>query len=154
MAVSSSSTAARDARALTDTVTRLRRALRRSIRRDYPWELRPMAQVEVLQAIGEAGTARIGDLAERLRLAQSTVSALVGTLITGGLVTREVDPGDRRASVVALTSDGRQALGRWDEAHRVRMQRALRALPAEDRTIVLGAVPALRRLVDLLDAEA
>ena len=36
-----------DASALTHVITRLRRALRRSIRSDYPWESLPMAQVEV-----------------------------------------------------------------------------------------------------------
>jgi hypothetical protein len=34
---------------LTDVVTRLRRALRSSIRTEYPWESLPMAQVELLQ---------------------------------------------------------------------------------------------------------
>jgi DNA-binding MarR family transcriptional regulator len=149
----SPSSTARDARALTDVVTQLRRALRRSIRSDYPWELRPMAQIEVLQSIAETGPVRVGDLVDRLRLAQSTVSALVGKLIEARLVTRDADPDDRRASVVALTAAGRAAIRQWDEAHRARLQRALRGLPAADRDTVLGAVAALERLVRQLDAE-
>ena len=44
-----------DARQLTDVVTRLRRALRKSIRTDYPWESLPMAQVELLMSLADNG---------------------------------------------------------------------------------------------------
>jgi DNA-binding MarR family transcriptional regulator len=142
-----------DSRELTDVITRLRRALRRSIRSEYPWESRPMAQIEVLQSINEAGTVRVGDLAERLRLAQSTVSALVGKLIDAGYVSRGVDPGDRRASIVELTADGRDGMREWDAAHRQRLTAALATLSRADREVVMRAVPALGRLVDALEAE-
>jgi DNA-binding MarR family transcriptional regulator len=140
-----------DARTLTDVITRLRRTLRRSIRSDYPWEARPMAQVEVLQSLGESGPTRIGDLADRLRLAQSTTSTLVGQLIAAGLVTRDVDPDDRRASIVALTASGRADLKNWDSAHRRRLGAALGTLSASDQRAILAVVPALGRLVDALD---
>lgn len=142
---------ATDARTLTDVITRLRRALRRSIRSDFPWEARPMAQVEVLQSLGESGPTRIGDLADRLRLAQSTTSALVGQLIAAELATREVDPDDRRASIVALSASGRTDLKSWDSAHRRRLGTALGSLTASDQRAILAAVPALDRLVDALD---
>src|SRR5579875_977220 len=105
---------AQDSRELTDVITRLRRALRRAIRDEYPWEQRPVAQMEVLQTLDERGSMRIGDLAERLRLAQSTVSALVGKLITAGLVVRASDPQDRRAAVVTLTAGGQDTVTQWD----------------------------------------
>jgi DNA-binding MarR family transcriptional regulator len=149
--VANRSVTAADARTLTDVITRLRRALRRSIRSDYPWELRPMAQVEVLQSLGESGATRIGDLADRLRLAQSTTSTLVGQLIAAELVTRDVDPIDRRASIVALSTRGRADLKNWDSAHRRRLGAALGSLSVSDQHAVLAAVPALGRLVDALD---
>lgn len=139
-----------DVRALTDVVARLRRALRRSVRTDFPAEVRPVAQVELLQSLRDSGPTRIGDLAERLVLGQSTVSTLVGQLITSGLVTREVDPRDRRASVVALTDAGRDDLRGWDEAHRKRIGGALALLSESDRAAILAAVPALARLVAAL----
>src|SRR5207245_1079783 len=77
-----------NARELSDVVNQLRRALRRSIRTDYPWEARPTAQIEVLQSIRDTGATRIGDLAERLRLAQSTVSELVSRLVSDELLAR------------------------------------------------------------------
>jgi DNA-binding MarR family transcriptional regulator len=139
-------------RELSDVVTRLRRALRRSIRTDYPWEARPMAQVEVLQSVAESGPTRVSELADRLRLAQSTVSTLVGTLAAAGLLTRDVHPDDRRASVVALTPAGAEDMRHWDAAHRRRLSAALRTLAAGDREMILDALPALGRLVDALNA--
>ncbi|MCU1656947.1 MAG: hypothetical protein JWO57_1603 [Pseudonocardiales bacterium] len=110
-----------------------------------------MAQIEVLQTVRDARVLRIGDLAERLRLAQSTVSALVSRLVTDELLAREVDDADRRASVVELTDAGRRYMREWDEAHRRRLGAALAALPVADRTAVIGALPALGRLVDALN---
>src|SRR6202035_313566 len=89
-----------DAQQLTDVVTRLRRALRTSIRTEYPWESLPMAQIELMQSLREASPARVGDLAARLRLSASTVSGLISQLMTAGLVVRGTHQDDRRAAVV------------------------------------------------------
>lgn len=140
-----------DARLLTEAVTRLRRALRASIRTDYPWEKLPMAQVELLQVLGEHSPARVSDLAARQRLAPSTVSGLIGQMITAGLVAREVDPADRRASVVTLTDAGREQLASWTAAHERRMDSALAALGERERSAIAGALPALFQLAEHLD---
>jgi DNA-binding MarR family transcriptional regulator len=140
-----------DARLLTDAVTRLRRALRASIRSDYPWETLPMAQVELLQVLGEHSPARVGDLAVRQHLAASTVSGLVGQMIAAGLVARETDRGDRRASVVTLTEAGREQLAAWTRAHELRLEAALSALDDRDQTAVRAALPALFHLAEYLD---
>lgn len=142
------------ARELTDVITRMRRALRRSIRLDYPWEARPMAQIEVLQMLQDTGPIRLRDLAERLNLAQSTVSSLVGRLLTAGLVQRATDQHDRRAARIQLTPAGQQHLGEWDDAHRQRLGRALRSLAAADRSKVQDALPALGRLADALNSDS
>ncbi|WP_327433539.1 MarR family winged helix-turn-helix transcriptional regulator [Streptomyces sp. NBC_01236] len=139
-----------DARLLTEAVTRLRRALRASIRTDYPWETLPMAQVELLQVLGEHSPARISDLAGRQRLAPSTVSGLIAQMITAGLVTRDVDPTDRRASVVALTAAGRDQLAAWITAHEHRMDAALAALDDAARAAIANALPAIFQLAERL----
>ncbi|WP_019064678.1 MarR family winged helix-turn-helix transcriptional regulator [Streptomyces prunicolor] len=145
-----SSGQAPDARLLTEAVTRLRRALRASIRTDYPWETLPMAQVELLQVLGEHSPARVSDLASRQRLAPSTVSGLIGQMITAGLVARDVDKVDRRASVVTLTGAGREQLAAWTAAHERRMDAALAALDGAERRAISGALPALFRLAENL----
>jgi DNA-binding MarR family transcriptional regulator len=140
-----------DARRLTDAVTRLRRALRASIRTDYPWETLPMAQIELLQVLAEHSPARISDLAARQRLAASTVSGLIGQMIGAGLVARGVDPADRRASVVTLTNLGHDQLTAWTAAHERRLDTALAALDDHDRAAVLAALPGLTQLAEHLD---
>lgn len=139
-----------DAQLLTDAVTRLRRALRTSIRTEYPWESLPMAQVELLQVLGEHSPARVGDLALRQHLAASTVSGLIGQMITSGLVIRDVDPVDRRASVVTLTDAGYAQLDAWAQAHERRMDAALASLGEADRVALQAALPALFHLAERL----
>lgn len=139
-----------DAGSLTEVVTRLRRALRTSIRTDYPWESLPMARVELLLALDEDEPARVGELARRLRLAPNTVSGLVQVLVETGLVTRGPDPSDRRVAVVGLTAAGRAQLADWELAHEQRLGSALDGLTPEDQERVVAALPALNRLVDRL----
>ncbi|PWI14462.1 MarR family transcriptional regulator [Streptomyces sp. Act143] len=139
-----------DAALLAEAVTRLRRALRSSIRTDYPWETLPMAQVELLQVLGQHSPTRISDLAARRRLAPSTVSGLIGQMINAGLVARDVDPADRRASVVTLTDAGRDQLAAWTAAHERRMDAALAALDHEARAAIANALPALFQLAEHL----
>ncbi len=142
--------ASSEAKVLTEVVTRLRRALRSSIRTDYPWESLPMAQVELLLALREHQPARIGELATLLRLAPNTVSGLVQTLVEGELVTRAPDSTDRRVAVVTLTAPGHDKLADWEHAHQQRIGTALRQLAPADQNTIRSALPALARLVDHL----
>lgn len=135
---------------LTEVVTRLRRALRASIRTDISWESLPMAQVELLQSLAEGSPARVSDLAERLRLANSTVSGLVGQLIASGLVQRGTDAADRRAAVVTLSQQGLVQLDRWEQAHERRIGAALEGMPRGERQAIRAAIPALAHLAALL----
>jgi DNA-binding MarR family transcriptional regulator len=109
-----------------------------------------MAQVELLQVLGEHSPARVSDLAARRRLAPSTVSGLIGQMITAGLVARDVDPADRRASVVTLTDAGREQLDAWTTAHERRMDAALAALDDGARAAIANALPALFQLAEHL----
>ena len=137
---------------LTDVVTRLRRALRSSIRTDYPWESLPMAQVELLQTLA-AGPLRVGELAARQRLAPNTVSGLIGKLLESGFVDRQADPGDRRTARIAVTEAGHRQLAEWQQAHERRMAAALSLISAEDSAAVMGALGGLERLAVALGAE-
>ncbi|GHF04555.1 MarR family winged helix-turn-helix transcriptional regulator [Streptomyces morookaense] len=143
-----------DACLLTAAVTRLRRALRASIRTDYPWEQLPMAQVELLQVLAEHSPARISELAAGQRLAPSTVSGLIGQMMSSGLVARAVDPADRRASVVTLTDVGRAQLEAWTQAHERRLEAALGSLDEVEQAAIRTALPALFRLAEHLDETA
>lgn len=139
------------ARQLTEVVTRLRRVLRASIRDDYPWESLPMAQVELLQRLQDEPGLRISQLASRHRLAVNTVSNLIQQLVVAGLVNRAGDAADRRAVRLELTPVGQERLLGWGLANEQRLAQALSGLTSDDCGAVLGALPALARLVDQLE---
>ena len=141
-----------DAWLLTEVVTRLRRVLRASIRIEYPWESLPMAQVELLQRLRDEPGLRLNDLAARHRLANNTVSVLIQQLVSAGLVTRTARPEDRRAVMLELTESGGQVLADWQAAHQRRLSQALSQLSGAEQRAIGAALPALSRLVDLLES--
>lgn len=65
-----------------------------------------------LYVIGRSGDGRprVGELAGALGLTVGGASKVVDRMVAAGLLSREPDPADRRASRVALTDDGRRRL--------------------------------------------
>ena len=72
----------------------------------------PLAFFESLLFISRAraGSMRVGDLARALRVTVGGTSKLVDRIERAGLIAREPDPDDRRASRVALTTAGKRTL--------------------------------------------
>jgi DNA-binding MarR family transcriptional regulator len=72
----------------------------------------PLAFFESLLFISRApkGSMRVGDLARALRVTVGGTSKLVDRIERAGLIAREPDPDDRRASRVALTAAGKRTL--------------------------------------------
>jgi DNA-binding MarR family transcriptional regulator len=87
-----------------------------------------------------AGDARPSqrELADYLRLDPSQVVALVDELQRRGLVTREPDPNDRRANVVAATAEGREVHARAAEAVRAAELTAHAGLSVAEREQLAG----------------
>lgn len=139
---------------LAAVVTRLRRALRRGVRPSVPHEALPVAQVEVLQYLAETPGLRASDLTDRMLLAPTTVSTLVGQLLDRTLVERRPDPDDRRVWHLHLTVGGLAELNRWQQSTTGLLRPALTALTTQDRQAIRAALPALERLVGQLDAAA
>ena len=79
---------------------------------------------------GECAT--IGDLAERLQLAQSTVTELVKRAEDVGLVEREWSEDDARVALLRLTPEGERRLANVFRNHEAQAERAkLREVLAE-----------------------
>jgi DNA-binding MarR family transcriptional regulator len=72
----------------------------------------PLAFFEALFFVSRAprGSMRVGDLARALRVTVGGTSKLVDRIESAGLIARQPDPDDRRASRVALTTTGRRKL--------------------------------------------
>ena len=72
----------------------------------------PTGALGMLGLIDRLGTgAHARELAAHAALDPSTVSRAVAALVASGLVAREPDPHDGRATVLAVTPAGRAALG-------------------------------------------
>jgi DNA-binding MarR family transcriptional regulator len=91
------------------------------------------------------GAMRLSDLSDHLRIAPRSATEVVDVLEERGLVERQPDPGDRRATMVALTEDGKQVgeairsartseaerfFGELSETDRAHLARILRKLNA------------------------
>ena len=78
-----------------------------------PWGLTPH-QFRALLVVRRAEGPRLGIVADELRVAARSATEVVDALESLGLVRREADPADRRATCVQLTERGEAVL---DEAH-------------------------------------
>ena len=80
----------------------LRRASLESLAR---WDITP-SQSRALRVLTRHGVMRLSDLAEHLRIAARSTTEVVDSLEDKGLLERQPDPHDRRATLVALTAPG------------------------------------------------
>jgi DNA-binding MarR family transcriptional regulator len=104
----------------------LRRFLRRSEQAARRFGLTPQRYLLLLMIKGApAGEQRstVTELSERLQLAQSTVTELVGRAEVAGLVQREPSPGDARVAYLRLTAEGEKRIDRvFDDLEADRQQ--------------------------------
>lgn len=127
---------------LRHTVTRLYLTLRRNA----PISELTAAQASALSVLVDHGPMRMGELAERESVRMPTATALVDGLLREGFVTREPDPADRRAVIVA-TTDKADAIVRTIRTSRDdTVIRTLETLSGEHRAALMAALPALREL--------
>jgi DNA-binding MarR family transcriptional regulator len=73
----------------------------------------PSAQWRVLSILQKDGPQRVGELARTSRTTQPGVTRLVGQLEETGLVRRDRDAEDSRATVVSITAAGGDAIDDW-----------------------------------------
>ncbi|MYZ47581.1 MarR family winged helix-turn-helix transcriptional regulator [Propylenella binzhouense] len=67
-------------------------------------------QYSMMVAIGEAGSATVGQIADELRVSSPFVTAEIGKLIERGIVERRPNQRDRRSSLLTLTEKGRDMI--------------------------------------------
>lgn len=75
----------------------------------------PSAQWRTLTILRDNGELRLGELARLSRVTQPGMTRLVGQMADLGLIERRVDAADSRATVVAATPLGLEALQTWLE---------------------------------------
>lgn len=144
----------RDGVALAEVIARLRRAMRRAARASDPDNVLSVAQLELLSCLAENPGARPSQLARLLRLAPNSVTTLVNGLRTRDLITRTDGSGDRRTVSLALTHAGEHAVGQWHTTNTAILRNALTELHPAWQHLLTAALPALRELIDAIDALA
>jgi DNA-binding MarR family transcriptional regulator len=102
-----------------------------------------LARFKVLQLL-EKNTLKMREVSDALGVVPRTLTSTVDGLETEGLVQREADPGDRRATRLRLTAAGlrrfHEARGMLEAAHHTRAAR----LSAAERTQFLQLLARLR----------
>src|SRR3954451_19944993 len=94
-------------------------------------------QFRVLRTLDRADRAlRLSELADQLGIVPRSATSVVDDLEAAGLVARQPDPHDRRATLVDLTPDGRQILNTLREKRRdVMVSQLSRLTDAEQQTL-------------------
>lgn len=138
---------------LMTTVAALRRLVCRRLRPTVEQPPLRGAQVELLQVIENQPGIGIAAAGRALHLAANSVSTLVNQLIDMGMLVRDTAPEDRRAARLWLTPTARARLALWRQARVELIADALAELATADRQAIADAIPALRTLLIVLDAE-
>ena len=135
------------------TAERLRSVVARLVRRSGPTHagaaLTP-AGASVLAGAVHRGPIRLSELANAEGMNPTMLSRLINDLERAGLVTRHVDPSDRRASLVDATAAGERLHGEI-RAERGRIfSLALARLSPAEREAITDGLGALEALADQL----
>ena len=86
----------------------------------------------IMAKLADEGPQRLGALASAFGLDPSTITRQVQALEELGLAERRTDPTDRRASILDLSTNGREVLERTRTQRRARLQQALSDWPEAD----------------------
>lgn len=90
------------------------------------------------------GEMRLSELAEHLHIAPRSATEVVDGLEQRGLVERRPDPNDRRATLIALTDQGKRVSEAIRSARNVEAERFFGGLSASDRTHLARILRKLR----------
>lgn len=120
------------------------RAVSWEIAREVHPNLEPNAY-GLLLWLRRCGSIRLTDLAARLGIGKGTLSRQIHGLEQLGLVRRDPDPTDRRASQLSLTEEGQR---RFDTARSARLGQFLRTLESWPTQDVIDFARLLRRFND------
>jgi DNA-binding MarR family transcriptional regulator len=137
-------------RALAERLARVTRLLRTSSSRAEIAGL-SNARYDLMHALIHGGPMRMGAAANQLGISARTITPMVDALENDGLLTRTVDPTDRRAQVLALTPAGKRLM---HKAHTERMALAARIFEPLDDAEQATLSALLEKIVDGARPEA
>lgn len=133
-----------DAEDLGEQLLRVARSLRRAWLGDLSGHDLSPHEARALRVVCDRDEPpRLRDLADALRIAPRSVTDVVDSLEGKGYVTRQDDPGDRRANVVVVTDTGRAVRAAVHAARRRGVGGQLGALSPQQRDALADALATL-----------
>ncbi|MGC5019232.1 MarR family winged helix-turn-helix transcriptional regulator [Micromonospora sp. DT47] len=108
-----------------------------------PWEVNP-GHARALGVLTRHGAMRLSTLAEHLHIAPRSTTEVVDGLEERGLVARQPDPADRRATLVALTEEGTRVGAAIRAARDAEAERFFGHLGRDDREQLTRILRTLR----------
>ena len=121
--------------------------LARRLRRQTDDSLSP-SLVSVLASLDHHGPLALGELATLERVKPPSITRMVATLESQGLVRRQGDPVDGRVTMVDATADGRRTLQRIRTRKTAYLAQRLAALSDADIAALSVALNVLERLLE------
>ena len=100
----------------------------------------------MLATIDREGPLTLGELAGHEQVAPPTITKVVAKLEAAGLVTRTIDPSDRRVARVAISAEGRTQLARNRTRREAWLTRRLGELSPTDLGHLTAAAEVLEKL--------
>jgi DNA-binding MarR family transcriptional regulator len=132
----------------------LRRALRRAGRSGLlgdPGDPLPTSQAELLRVVRLQPGIGVGEAAQQLGVAPNTVSTLVNQLVATGFLARGRDPVDGRAARLELTARAKRRMAVWRDRREQALGSALEELSVQERERLERALPALHKILEVLE---
>lgn len=130
-------------REVLEVVPLVMRDIRNQLRKHGATEI-SVPQFRVLNFLSRSEGASLSKVAEYTGLTLPSMSALVDSLVAGGLVTRQTDPEDRRRMTLTLTEGGQAKLKSARASTASYLSQKLRQLSAADRVTVTKCMNVLR----------
>ncbi|GAB2831696.1 MarR family transcriptional regulator [Actinoallomurus bryophytorum] len=121
--------------------------LNRRVRQHGPQTL-SSSQASTLASVDALGPVRLGDLAAHEGVTAPTQSRLVASLEHQGMLRRMPDSDDRRATLLAITAQGRRQLEQLRGERSAFLVGQLGTLSPEQRAALVGALGALEALAE------
>ena len=108
-----------------------------------PWDITP-AHWRALRVLRRHGVMRLSELSDWLHIAPRSTTEVVDALEGRGLVRRQPDPGDRRATLVEVTEPGGELLEAIRDARGAEAERLFSRLSPADRADLARILRQLR----------
>ncbi|MEJ2662606.1 MAG: MarR family winged helix-turn-helix transcriptional regulator [Spirochaetia bacterium] len=109
-----------------------------------------MTEIFVLVSMKKRKTSRVTELAERIGIPASTLTGIIDRLESQELLTRSLDPEDRRSFIISATPTLENFIGNWMKPMESRLKQIFLSMPSDRIERMLGD---LRFLLELLDKE-